>query len=374
MQKQIIWLIIGVIVIIGIVLTYTILQNNIPQVGLKNKIENYFSKNFGVSINVTKVQDLGSLYKVSLYFNGNTIDALASKDGNYLFPTSINLSTQNVPQTELKNKIENYFSNKLNISLDVTNIQDIGSIYKVSIYFQGSSINIYASKDGRYLLPNLINLSAPVTTTSIPQFSPVPSDFPDVKLFVMSFCPYGTQAELFMKPIYDTFKNFTNISLIFIVNVNGNDISHVSSLHGSLEVLEDARQVCIQKIYGKDMLWSYVENFDKNCYPNSVENKDLYTSCTSNEEKKLNINSTLIQNCMNSSEVIQTLKEYQNLTQQYNVYGSPTLVINNSTYNDNFGRSTQAYQKAICLAFLSQPSACSQNLNSSSSSTPAGHC
>jgi hypothetical protein len=77
---------------------------------------------------------------------------------------------------------------------------------------------------------------------------------------------------------------------------------------------------------------------------------------------------------MNSSDVIQTLKEYQSLTQKYNVYGSPTLIINNETYSDNFGRSTQAYQKAICLAFLSPPNACSQNLNSSSSSTPVGKC
>jgi len=284
------------------------------------------------------------------------------------------LQGQAIQQTELKNKIENYFSKNFNITISVTKIQDIGNLYEVSLYFNGRTLNVLASKDGKYLFPSVINLSASITTTSIPSFSPKPSSFPDVKLFVMSFCPFGTQAELFMKPIYDALKNNANFSLIFIVNVNGNNLSSVSSLHGSLEVLEDARQICIQKLYGKDTLWNYVENFDKNCYPNSVESRDLYTACTLNEEKKLNINSTLIQNCMNSSEVIQTLKKYQNLTQQYNVYGSPTLVINNSTYNDNFGRSIQAYQKAICLAFLSPPSACSQNLNSSSSSAPAGHC
>jgi hypothetical protein len=372
MQKEIVF---GfAIILIGVVLIYSILQGNMQQTELKNKIENYFLKNFNISINVTNIKDIGSVYRVSLYLNGRTLYVLASKDGKYLFPSIINLSAQNIPQTELKNKIESFFSSK-NISVNVTSIQDIGSIYRVSLYFEGMPFNIFASKDGRYLFPSIINLSAQITTTSIPPFSPKPSTFPDVKLFVMSFCPYGTQAELFMKPVYEAFKNNANFSLIFIVDVNGNDLSSVNSLHGSLEVLEDARQICIQKLYGKDTLWNYVENFDKNCYPDSVQDKNLYTTCTLNEEKNLNINSTLIQNCMNSSEVIQTLKEHQNLTQQYNAYGSPTLVINNSTYNDNFGRSVQAYQKAICLAFLSPPSACSQNLNSSSSSsTSTGKC
>lgn len=284
------------------------------------------------------------------------------------------LTQVSVSQSQLKQEIESYFLKNFNISISVSNIQDTGTLYRVSLSFNdGTTLNLFASKDGKYLFLDFINLSAPVTTTSIPSFSPKASEVPDVKLFVMSFCPYGTQAELFMKPIYDSLKEKANFSLIFIVNVNGNNLSDVNSLHGPLEVLEDARQICIQKIYGKDVLWNYVENFDKNCYPNSIQNRESYLACALNEEKKLNINSTIIQNCMNSSDVIQVFKTHQALVEHYNVFGSPTLVINNSTYNDDFGRSSAAYQKAICLAFLSPPPFCSQNISSSTSS-PTGKC
>ena len=374
MQKKIIGF--ATIALVGIVLIYAILQGSLQETQLKNKIEEYFSKNFNISVKVTKLQDIGSVYNVSLYFERRNLTVFVSKDGNYLFSRIINISKQSITtKTELKNKIESFFLENFNISIDVTNIQDIGSVYQFNFYFNGEKFRMFASKDGRYLFPTFINLSAPITTTSIPPFSPKQSNFPDVKLFVMSFCPYGTQAELFMKPVYDAFKNYANFSLIFIVSVNGENLSKVSSLHGRLEVLEDARQICIQKYYGKDVLWNYVEGFDNNCYPNSIYDKESYIACTSEEEKKLNINSTIIENCMNSNEVIQELMEHQRLTQQYNVHGSPTLVINNSTYNDNFGRSIGSYQRALCMAFLSQPNACFQNLTSSSTTTThAGKC
>jgi hypothetical protein len=371
MEKQIIWITFGIVIVVGIILFYLVLENSQQQV-VKNKIENYFSTKFNTLINITKFQDIGNFYKISFYFGGNAYNGLVSKNGKYLFLIIGNLSTQSIPQTELKDRIKNYLLNKFNISINAVDIQDTEKIYAapvydITLYLDQGVFDVFASKDGRYLLSQPINLT-------IPSFSPALSNFPDVKLFVMSFCPYGTQAELFMKPVYDILKNNANFSLIFIVSVNGNNLSSVDSLHGPLEVLEDARQICIQKIYGKDTLWNYIENFDKNCYPNYVQNIQSYSTCTLNEEKKLNINSTLIQNCMNSSEVIQTLKQYQNLTEQYHVYGSPTLVVNNLTYEDNFGRSTQAYQKAICLAFTSQPASCSKTLNSTSSSAPAGHC
>jgi hypothetical protein len=289
--------------------------------------------------------------------------------GVLIFP----ITQSSISQDALKEKIQSYFQKGYNITLNVTKIQEENGLYKVTLSLNGRSLDVFVSKDGNYLFTGFLNLSQPITTISIPQFSPPKSNVPDVKLFVMSFCPYGTQAELFLKPIYDSLKQNANFSLIFIVNVNGNNLSSVNSLHGSLEVLEDAREVCIEKNYGKDILWNYIENFVKNCYPNATQNKEVYLSCAQQQEKKLNINSTIIENCMNSNYTINTFKEFEALSQKYNVYGSPTLIINNVTYFDNFGRSTQAYQKAVCLAFLSPPSFCFQQINSSATTT-TGHC
>jgi len=59
------------------------------------------------------------------------------------------------------------------------------------------------------------------------------------------------------------------------------------------------------------------------------------------------------------------------LAEQYGVTGSPTLIINGVEYSGS--RSSEAYKQAICDAFTTAPSECSQTL-SETSSTATGGC
>ena len=65
-------------------------------------------------------------------------------------------------------------------------------------------VTIYTTKDCTMLFTNGINMSASVAKASqnpTPSPTPVKTARPSVDLYVMAFCPYGTQAESAMKPV-----------------------------------------------------------------------------------------------------------------------------------------------------------------------------
>lgn len=90
-----------------------------------------------------------------------------------------------------------------NISIDVESIKDIGGIYELNYSVMGQKAPpLYISLDGKYIYPQRIPVDFEVQGSSkpSPQNTAVPkSDKPKVELFVMSYCPYGTQME---KSIY----------------------------------------------------------------------------------------------------------------------------------------------------------------------------
>ena len=88
---------------------------------------------------------------------------------------------------------------------------------------------------------------------------------PEVELFVMSYCPYGVRAETNIEPVQQLFGDKISLNIRFIVNINGNTIDSVQSLHGSFEVKEDARQLAIMQLY-PDKYWTYLKEFNNVCY------------------------------------------------------------------------------------------------------------
>lgn len=68
---------------------------------------------------------------------------------------------------------------------------------------------------------------------------------PTLELFVMSYCPYGVQAEEKLLPIVKEFGDKINFKLQFIVQEKKEpfvqDITPFTSLHGYPEVAENIR-------------------------------------------------------------------------------------------------------------------------------------
>ena len=65
----------------------------------------------------------------------------------------------------------------------------------------------------------------------------VKADKPKVELFVMSHCPYGTQAEKGMIPVVELLKDKISFEVKFVDY----------AMHGKKELDEQLRQYCIQK-------------------------------------------------------------------------------------------------------------------------------
>jgi glutaredoxin len=251
---------------------------------------------------------------------------------------------------------------------------ETNGVYQINTTYQGNSISVYATRDCHLLfLSYPVDVtetkSVPTTTITTPIPTPIKSAVPTVDLYVMSFCPYGVQAENSLKPVVDLLGDKADITVRYIVSVNGDTINNVSSLHGLNEAKEDARQLCIMQEY-PDLYWSYLMQINAQCYPKS-SNSTALDECWKATATGLGIDVSQVESCAYGSEGIALLKADETKADQNRVTGSPTLFINGQKYTGS--RSSEAFKTAICNAFQTLPSECSMNLTSDV--TPAtGSC
>jgi glutaredoxin len=221
----------------------------------------------------------------------------------------------------------------------------------------------YVSGDGKLLFPEGIALTTANNTnqtgqkqTTIPKKTKA-----DAKLFVMAFCPYGNQAEELMKPVVDLLGSSANIEVHYIVSKEG---SKYSSLHGDQEANQDVRELCVAK-YQKAKYWDFILAINKGATAQNVDSKWEEIA------KNVGVDVTKIKECQ-QKEYNSLLDAEIALSQKYGVEGSPTLVINDVTYQGN--RTANAYKEGICSGFQNPPAACSQKISDSNSSSSSGSC
>ncbi|MEM5799239.1 MAG: thioredoxin domain-containing protein [Candidatus Aenigmatarchaeota archaeon] len=275
-------------------------------------------------------------------------------------------------------KTVNYINDNLiqgQTKATLVSVEKEGGLFKVTTSYQGQNIPVYVSKDGKLLfLSQPLDMSTPLPKeedAGSTTFDAPDAEKPQVDLYVMSFCPYGVQAENAIKPVFDLLKNKANFRILFIANVNGEDYKSVDSLHGPNEAMEDLRQICIAKNYDQTTYWNYVMEINANCYSVYRDEKALDT-CWRNAAKKFNIDDKKIDDCSKSKEALDILKQHEALTNQNGVRGSPTLIINGKVYNG--ARTPEAYKQAICSGFKTVPVECNQTLETGNTAQVAGSC
>ncbi|MDI6825621.1 MAG: thioredoxin domain-containing protein [Candidatus Aenigmarchaeota archaeon] len=241
-------------------------------------------------------------------------------------------------------------------------VKEENGLYNAQLNIAGRIYNSYITMDGKLLFPSVVNMTqTPETATTVPEkFEPKKTDKPVAQLFVMSFCPYGIQAEKAMKPVVDLLDGKASIEPHFIVSVSG---TTVNSLHGEKEANEDMRQACIWKNYGQATFWTYVDYIDNKCSLDTVD------TCWKDAAKAAKVDVAKIENCF-KTEGLTLMRAEEALSNQNGVTGSPTLIINGARYNG--ARTPEAYKQAICSAFNKPPSECSKTLSESSGSTTSG--
>ena len=216
------------------------------------------------------------------------------------------------------------------------------------------------------------NNAAPVqvTQTTVVPATPQKSSRPAVDLYVMSFCPYGVQAETAMKPVVALLGTKADFSVHYITSVKNSTVEGIRSLHGIEEAKEDLRQLCVMKYY-PDKFWSYIEGINAQCYPGSREPAVL-DQCWRNVSVPLGIDAEKVTSCAYSSEGISMIKDDERITTEKQITGSPTLLINGQTYAGQ--RTPEAYKLAICTSFESLPVECNTVLTTQQAGQAAGAC
>ena len=169
---------------------------------------------------------------------------------------------------------------------------------------------------------------------------------PTLQAFVMTHCPYGTQMEKGVIPAMKLLAGKANFEIRFVSY----------TMHGAKEDTETKRQLCIRE--ETDKFWTYLECF--------LEDESYASKCMDDA----GIDSANIDECM-SSRAEDYWAADKELNTQYGVQGSPTTILNGED-TQIYPRSPEDVKKAVCAAFVTQPSECSQTLDANNPSAGFG--
>jgi len=256
-------------------------------------------------------------------------------------------------------KAETYINTELlggqgsaKVSYDST----VSGVYKLKVEYNGQTITSYVTKDGKEFFPQAMDIVPAKSNTNIntgsDQNTPAATvsnktDKPSVELFVMSYCPYGTQIEKGIIPAVQALGNKVDFQLKFVYY----------TMHGDKENQENLRQYCIEKEQSSKYL-TYLSCFLKasdsaGCLKSTGIDSAKLTACTTAAAKQYKVTGT-------------DFNIYQADNDKYSVQGSPTLVVNGTTVSS--GRDSASLLATICSAFKTAPAECQKQL---SSATPA---
>ncbi len=197
----------------------------------------------------------------------------------------------------------------------------------------------------------------------------------DVKLdfYVMSYCPYGNQAEEGIEPVYRLLKDKVEFNPHYVIYENyrggGSDYciadGKYCAMHGVQELNQGIREMCVAKYLGMDSYFDFVLEMNKKC---SSQNAD---TCWENVASNLGLNVNKIRTCEQQEGVEIAASDFA-LNQQFNVRGSPTVFLNGQSYDG--GRTPQDYLNAICNKFTVKPKECNQQLGAATAAATQGGC
>ena len=305
-------------------------------------------RNGGVSVDVVKIDDAGVKLK-------DFVDKTYAK------------SIKNMDILSSKEE-----SGMYSFEVSVTSVDD-----------QTSTSTIYTTKDGKYFLPNTIDIDetlaqvqgqdvaaggeqAAAQPTDIPK-----TDKPVVEMFTMSYCPFGNQAEDGMSPVARLLGDNVDIIPRYVIypDYRGggpdyclDDANKYCSMHGIDEIKQDVRELCIYK-YRPEKFWDYIDAVNKECNLNNIE------ECWDGPAKKMGINTADIASCLDD-EATALLEKEVAAGEKYGVSGSPTIIINGTRYNG--GRSPENYKLSICGAMNNPAEGCKTVLGAAAAAAAGG--
>ena len=235
-------------------------------------------------------------------------------------------------------------------------------LFKLSVNVQGQETPIYVNQDATLMFLSAIPMTeitgaasaTPSQQASAPTEVPT-SDKPEVELFVMSHCPYGTQNEKGALPVAYLLGDKIDFDIKYVYY----------AMHPTQgEVEEQANQYCIQTEQ-EDKFLDYLECFledgdSDRCYAEVGIDTDALASCFDTVDQEYNIMANLedTSSWLNGRYPLFNIHKEDN--EKYGVGGSPTIVINGQKVQ--VGRDSVSILNAVCGAFNEAPEECNTQL------------
>jgi len=250
-------------------------------------------------------------------------------------------------------------------------------------------LQIYASTNYQYLIPNVISLSdlkssieaAKKELESMSQSQEMQkSEKPEVKLYIMSFCPYGDAAEQAFNSVIHTLGESIDFEPIYIIYdetispqysasnteycmVDEQNVAYCS-MHGINELKQGIREIAIFRLYGAKTWADYVNAADQKCSLGNIE------ECWKTVAEEMSLDSAEIEKYYNE-HLYEILADQKQKTFSAKKFGSPSILINGKDYSGS--RTPESIKTAICSAFITLPEECSATLSQTGPSV-SGSC
>lgn len=258
---------------------------------------------------------------------------------------------------------------------------DQGSYVDIYYNVNGQEMPISISRDYKYIYPSgaleisavegqMSTLRAQAEQDAASQAAGVPkSDSPQVLMFVMSFCPYGNQAEAGLVPVVAQLANNAEFEPVYIIYQTGgecaqNNGTQYCSLHGNAELWQDVREKIVFNMYGEVKWAEYVGRTNTECALTDID------TCWLTVANETGVDAAAVSAEFDANKFAILDGELAKTT-QYSVRNSPTILINEYTYSG--ARTPAAYQAKVCEAFNVAPSECGAAL-SSAGAAASGDC
>jgi hypothetical protein len=254
-------------------------------------------------------------------------------------------------------------------AVTIDSVVDSNGVYTLGVSYQGQKITSYISKDGKVFFPSGVVIAdyktAATTPTQTAQPTNVPkTDKPVVEVYVMSYCPYGTQIEKGMLPVVGLLGDKADIKIKFVDYV----------MHGQKESDENLRQYCIQQNY-PTQYYKYLQCFlnasdSAGCRATLGFDEAKLNSCFTAADAQFGISKDYAdQSTWRGSFPRFAMYEADNV--KYAVQGSPTLVINGVQASSS--RDPESLKQTICAAFTTAPAECNTALPTAGPSPGFGY-
>ena len=282
-----------------------------------------------------------------------------------------------LPTQEVAQKAVDYLNDNLlpddMLALLVSAVEK-EDIVEISFSISDREYNSYVTKSGNLFFIEGIDLNEKIVQEQV-QGEIVKSEKPNVELFIMSYCPFGLQAQKVFSPVYELLSGKASMNVRFVNYI----------MHGEEEIDENLRQYCIQKDQ-KEKYKDYVDcfvgegDFDS-CLVDAGINQSEMNTCIVEADQNYNIYSQYEDRDTWLGGTYPKFDVELDLNEQYGVAGSPTLVINGAIIASaqqncpdgkecvvipSMERSPEGYKEIICQAFINEPEECSQTLSSDS--------